>query len=170
MYHICICEDEQEVLLQLSEKIEKELEKLEIVADYTLIHDSRVLMEQIRKNSIDILFLDIDMPYHNGMDIAGSVGDEIRAIGDGIVTELTHHELWGTIVTIDHYNGFTAKYSGLQKEGTIQPGQEVKENQKIGVLGEIPIEKADGIHLHFELLKNGKFISPTTYLGKEVEI
>ena len=29
MYHICICDDEQEVLLQLSEKIKKELEKLE---------------------------------------------------------------------------------------------------------------------------------------------
>lgn len=111
-----------------------------------------------------------DWKTHNGMDIAGSVGDEIRAIGDGVVTELTHNELWGTVVIIDHYNGFIAKYSGLQKEGAIQPGQEVKENQKIGILGEIPVEKADGTHLHFELLKNGKFISPTTYLGKEVEI
>ena len=76
MYHICICDDEQEVLLQLSEKIKKELEKLEIEAEYTLIHDSRVLMEQVGKNSIDILFLDIDMPYHNGMDIAGYINEQ----------------------------------------------------------------------------------------------
>ncbi len=111
-----------------------------------------------------------DWKTHNGMDIAGNSGEEIKAISDGVVTELTHHELWGTIVTIDHDNGFIAKYSGLQKNGTVQPGDEVKVNQKIGVLGEIPIEKADGIHLHFELLKNGKNVSPSAYLGKEVEI
>ena len=62
------------------------------------------------------------------------------------------------------------KYSGLDKNGVVQPGQEVKVNQKIGVLGEIPMEKADGIHLHFELLKNGKYVSPSAYLGKETEI
>ena len=111
-----------------------------------------------------------DWKTHNGMDIAGNSGEEIKAIADGVVTELTHHELWGTIVTIDHDNGFIAKYSGLQKNGTVQPGDEVEVNQKIGVLGEIPIEKADGIHLHFELLKNGKNVSPSVYLGKEVEI
>ncbi len=107
---------------------------------------------------------------HNGMDFSGNVGEDVFSIGDGVVTELTHHELWGTIVTIDHYNGFTANYSGLQKDGVIQPGKEVQAGQKIGVLGEIPIEKADGCHLHFELLKNGKYISPTNYLGKDVEI
>ena len=73
MYQICICDDEQEVLLQLSEKIKRALELLEIDADYTLIYDARVLLEQLGKKSIDILFLDIDMPYHNGMDIAGYI-------------------------------------------------------------------------------------------------
>ena len=111
-----------------------------------------------------------DWKTHNGMDIVGNLGDEIYAISDGVITELNHSELWGTIVTIDHDNGFVAKYCGLQKDGVVQPGQEVKKNQKIGILGEIPIEKADGIHLHFELTKSGKHISPTSYLGKDVEI
>ncbi|MBR5247131.1 MAG: M23 family metallopeptidase [Clostridia bacterium] len=111
-----------------------------------------------------------DWKTHNGVDISGNQGDEIHAVGDGVVTELTHHELWGTVVTIDHHNGFIAKYSGLQRDETVQPGDEISKNQKIGVLGEIPIEKADGFHLHFELTKNGKYVSPNTYLGKEVEI
>lgn len=111
-----------------------------------------------------------DWKTHNGMDISGTAGEEIKAIADGVVMELTHDELWGTTVTIDHNNGFIAKYSGLDKNGTAQPGQEVKVNQAIGVLGEIPIEKADGVHLHFELLKNGKYVSPSAYLGKETEI
>ncbi len=107
---------------------------------------------------------------HNGMDIAGQKGDEIKAIYDGVVTELNHNELWGTIVTIDHNNGFIAKYYGLEKDGVVQPGAEVKAGQKIGALDEIPIEKADGFHLHFELMRNGKYVSPTAYFGKEVEI
>ena len=107
---------------------------------------------------------------HNGIDIAGQDGEEIKAVADGVVTELNHDELWGTIVTIDHGNGFIAKYYGLKKDGVIQPGAEVRANQKIGALGEIPIEKADGFHLHFELTKNSNLVSPNAYLGKEVDI
>ena len=111
-----------------------------------------------------------DWRTHNGVDINGANGDQVNAICDGTVTELEHSEIWGTIITINHGNGFTAKYYGLQKGTTAQPGDEVKANSKIGVLGEIPIESADGIHLHFELYKDGVTVSPSDYLGKRVDI
>ena len=106
-----------------------------------------------------------DWRTHNGVDINGAKGDQVNAICDGTVTEREHSEIWGTIVTINHGNGFTAKYYGLQKDKAAQPGDEVKANSKIGVLGEIPIESADGIHLHFELYKDGVTVSPSDYLG-----
>ena len=111
-----------------------------------------------------------DWRTHNGVDINGAEGDQVNAICDGTVTELEHSEIWGTIITINHGNGFTAKYYGLQKDTTAQPGDEIKANSKIGVLGEIPIESADGIHLHFELYKDGITVSPSDYLGKRVDI
>ena len=111
-----------------------------------------------------------DWRTHNGVDINGAEGDQVNAICDGTVTELEHSEIWGTIVTINHGNGFTAKYYGLQKDGVAQPGEEIKANSKIGVLGEIPIESAEGIHLHFELYKDGVTVSPSDYLGKRVDI
>ena len=111
-----------------------------------------------------------DWRTHNGVDINGAEGDQVNAICDGTVTELEHSEIWGTIITINHGNGFTAKYYGLQKGTTAQPGDEIKANSKIGVLGEIPIESADGIHLHFELYKDGVTVSPSDYLGKRVDI
>ena len=111
-----------------------------------------------------------DWRTHNGVDIDGAVGDQVNAICDGTVTELEHSEIWGTIVTINHGNGFTAKYYGLQKDSTVKPGEEIKANSKIGTLGEIPIESADGIHLHFELYKDGVTVSPSDYLGKRVDI
>lgn len=111
-----------------------------------------------------------DWRTHNGVDINGAKGDQVNAISDGVVTELEHSEIWGTIVTINHGNGFTAKYYGLQKDSTVKPGEEIKANSKIGTLGEIPIESADGIHLHFELYKDGVTVSPSDYLGKRVDI
>ena len=88
-----------------------------------------------------------DWRTHNGVDINGAKSDQVNAISDGVVTELEHSEIWGTIITINHGNGFTARYYGLQKDGTVNPGEEIKANSKIGILGEIPIESADGIHL-----------------------
>lgn len=111
-----------------------------------------------------------DWRIHKGLDIKGASGDRINAIDDGTVTELMHNALWGTIVTVDHGNGFEAKYYGLRKDSTVKPGDEVKKNGKIGLLDEIPIEKDDGIHLHLELYKDGVAVSPSDYLGKSVDI
>ncbi len=111
-----------------------------------------------------------DWRTHNGVDINGAKGDQVNAICDGVVLELEHSEIWGTTLTVNHGNGITAKYCGLQKGSTLNPGDEMKANSKIGLLGEIPIESADGIHLHFELYKNGVTVSPSDYLGKRVDI
>ena len=111
-----------------------------------------------------------DWRIHKGIDIKGTSGDRINAIDDGIVTELVHNAIWGTIITIDHNNGFVAKYYGLRNDSTVKPGDTVKKNDKIGFLDEIPIEKNDGAHLHFELYQDGNAVSPSDYLGKSVDI
>ena len=111
-----------------------------------------------------------DWRTHNGADIVGNEGDEVKAICDGEITAVRDDALWGTVITINHSNGIIAVYSGLQKGSTLQPGAVVKANEKIGILGEIPIEKDDGIHLHIEIMKNGTLVSPSDYLGKSVDI
>ena len=111
-----------------------------------------------------------DWRIHKGIDIKGVSGDRINAISDGIVTDLVYDELWGTVVTIDHDNGFVAKYYGLRKNSTVNPGDKIKTNDKVGLLDEIPIESSDEIHLHFEMYKDGQAISPSDYLGKKVDI
>ena len=111
-----------------------------------------------------------DWRIHKGIDIKGASGDRINAIDNGVVTKLVHNAIWGTVVTIDHGNGFVAEYYGLRKDSTVKPGDEVKRNGKVGLLDEIPIEKSDGIHLHLELYKDGVAVSPSEYLGKSVDI
>lgn len=111
-----------------------------------------------------------DWRIHNGVDIIGYEGDPVNSICGGTVTEYKDDPLWGVVLTIDHGSGIIAKYYGLKKDTTLQPGDKVSINTKIGELGDIPIEQADGIHLHFEMYINGSAVNPADYLGKRVEI
>ncbi len=107
-----------------------------------------------------------DWRSHTGTDIAGETGDPVKAIFDGTVTDVHDDALWGTTVTIDHGNGITAEYRGLGRGSTLEVGQQVKINDKVGNLGEIPVEKADGIHLHIEIREKGELINPEKVIGQ----
>lgn len=111
-----------------------------------------------------------DWRSHNGIDFSGNMGDPVIAVNNGIVTEVYSDSLWGTVVVIDHGDGLIAKYCGLGKGSTVKAGEQVKINQKIGNLSEIPIENADGIHLHFETTLDGMTVNPMVALGmSEIE-
>lgn len=75
MYHIVICDDEKEILNDILRKVRNCFGENDISARYTGFDDSRKLMECMQSEKIDVLFLDIDMPYHNGMDIAGYINE-----------------------------------------------------------------------------------------------
>ncbi len=111
-----------------------------------------------------------DWRTHTGTDIAGVTGDPVKSIADGTVTGVRDDDLWGTIVTVDCGNGITAEYRGLGRGSTVDIGESVKINDKIGNLGEIPIEKKDGVHLHIEILENGENIDPAKIMGKTYEL
>ncbi len=110
-----------------------------------------------------------DWRTHRGIDLKGVTGDPVKAINNGVVKEVYDDALWGTVVVIDHYDGLTAEYRGLGKGSTVAAGQTVKINDKVGNLGEIPIEKKDGVHLHLEIYKDGKAVSPSDYIGQTVD-
>ncbi len=76
MFHIVVCDDEKEILEDILKKVRNCFDGNNISARYTGITDARKLMECIQSEKIDVLFLDIDMPYHNGMDIAGYINEQ----------------------------------------------------------------------------------------------
>ncbi|MCH5170268.1 MAG: M23 family metallopeptidase [Oscillospiraceae bacterium] len=107
-----------------------------------------------------------DWRAHTGIDIAGKVGDPVKAICDGTVTDVRDDDLWGTIVTIDHGNGIISEYRGLGRGSTPDVGTQIKINDKVGNLGEIPVENADGVHLHIEIREKGNIIDPEKVIGQ----
>jgi len=102
-----------------------------------------------------------------GIDIKAKIGEPVLAANAGIVkavgTDVDGQN--GYMVIIDHGNGFTTKYSNLEKEILVKVNEKVNENQKIATVGNTSLYayKEDyGSHLHFEVLQSSK-ADPTKY-------
>lgn len=96
-----------------------------------------------------------DWRVHDGIDISANVGDSVFACASGIVEDAFDDKNMGTTVIIDH-NGLKSKYQNLSPGITVKKGDEVKEGDTIGIVGDsAAYEVADAPHLHFELYDNG---------------
>ena len=67
---VVICDDEERILQELKNYVEKSFEKMSVPGTVCAFHDGRRLAKQLETMPIDILLLDIDMPYMDGMEIA----------------------------------------------------------------------------------------------------
>ena len=105
-----------------------------------------------------------DWRLHTGVDIAGALGDEVRAAGDGTVVSVKEDKKWGLTVVINHGNGILATYCGLSAP-LVKEGDTVSANQVLGALGEIPCESVEPVHLHLEMTKENTPVDPLHILG-----
>lgn len=101
-----------------------------------------------------------DWRVHSGIDFEASEGQEIKAIQSGAVLAVYNSNLWGTIVEIDHGAGIVARYCGLDEKLKVSANDVVEAGQVIGHISSIPLEAADGIHLHLEIAKDGATADP----------
>ena len=102
---------------------------------------------------------------HNGVDLACAADADVYAIDGGTIIAVTNDALWGYTVTIDHDNGVTSRYCGLDGSLEIREGDVVQSGQKIGTIGNTAdIESSQESHLHLEVLKSGVYIDPVSYL------
>lgn len=99
--------------------------------------------------------------FHPGIDIKGSVGDDVRATADGIVVRNDWYGGYGNAVLIDHGSGLTTLYGHLSRVKVV-PGQEVKTGDVIGFMGSTG--RSTGPHVHYEIRKNGEDIDPAPFL------
>ncbi|AOQ25373.1 hypothetical protein MTAT_21360 [Moorella thermoacetica] len=102
--------------------------------------------------------------FHHGLDIAGNMGDKIRAALAGtVVLSGWGNSIYGRMVKIDHGNGLETVYAhtsrNLVKEGEyVQAGEAIAE---VGATG-----NASGPHVHFEVREKGKAVNPERFLAR----
>lgn len=100
--------------------------------------------------------------YHPAIDIANRAAPAILAADSGRVVLVRYDRYaYGHHVIIDHGNGFTTLYAHMSSI-YVNEGQTVKRGTPIGQMG--TTGRSTGIHLHFEIRKNGICQNPLNYL------
>ena len=99
--------------------------------------------------------------YHDGVDIAAPYGTAIRATADGRVEQAGWNGSYGISVTVYHRDGIETLYGHMSRV-IVKAGQTVTKGQVIGYEGSTG--RATGAHCHYQVMVNGKAVSPWTYL------
>jgi len=100
--------------------------------------------------------------FHHGLDIAGEMGELIRAGERGVVTTVGSLPFYGNTVIIDHGGGYKTLY-GHTSEYLVSKGDTVEKGQPVARVGSTG--RSTGPHLHFEVRINNKAVNPIHYLG-----
>jgi len=101
---------------------------------------------------------------HLGVDILADKGSAVSASESGTVKSIKNDPRYGLTVTIDHGDGLETVYASLLSCEFVSEGDSVEKGQTIATVGNsAAFEVADEFHLHFEMLKDGKNVNPTTY-------
>ncbi|MGG1675889.1 peptidoglycan DD-metalloendopeptidase family protein [Neobacillus sp. NRS-1170] len=101
---------------------------------------------------------------HKGIDIARPSNRTIKAADNGVVVSAGYDNGgYGNKVIIDHKNGFRTLY-GHMSSINVKVGQTVSKGTAVGIMG--ATGDATGVHLHFEVFKNGSLVNPLSYLRR----
>jgi murein DD-endopeptidase MepM/ murein hydrolase activator NlpD len=99
--------------------------------------------------------------HHDGIDIDGELGQQIRAAAAGRVLEAGKDGRYGSAVLIDHGDGLATFYAHASKL-LVQTGDRVEQGEAIALVGRSG--NARGTHLHFEVRRDGCAVNPLALL------
>jgi murein DD-endopeptidase MepM/ murein hydrolase activator NlpD len=94
---------------------------------------------------------------HYGTDLAGALGDPVRASNDGVVVLVRDCFASGKSVAIAHGGGLFSVYFHLSAFD-VRHGDRVERGQVIGRVG--ATGRATGPHLHFGIKADGLYVDP----------
>jgi murein DD-endopeptidase MepM/ murein hydrolase activator NlpD len=96
---------------------------------------------------------------HDGIDYVNKIGTPIHSVADGKIIFKGWIKGYGKSVKIKHKNGYITLYAHLKGwPRGIYNGKWVKQGDVIGYLGNTGL--STGPHLHFGVMKNGRWINP----------
>lgn len=100
---------------------------------------------------------------HKGIDIARPATRTIMAADHGIIETAGNSGGYGNKITINHNNGYKTVYAHLDSID-VKAGQKIEKGMKIGMMGSTG--HSTGVHLHFEIYKNGSLVNPLNYISQ----
>lgn len=104
--------------------------------------------------------------FHNGMDLASSVGTPVYALGFGTVVFQGFYGSYGNTIIISYLNGYKSLYAHMNSVFVVSIGQSVTKDTVVGYIGPKRLSggrlngRTTGPHLHFSLYYKNKIIDP----------
>ncbi len=98
-----------------------------------------------------------------GIDIAGKIGQPVRAVADGkVVYSGTGLAGYGNLVIVKHNNTYLSAYAYNRKR-LVKEGMKVNRGK---IIAEMGLSKKGTAVLHFQIRKKGQPVDPLKYLPK----
>ena len=149
--------ESKENLATAKQKQENKITKLNFLG-------TKVVREYSEKEPSYSKTLDL-WEVHKGLDISAEQGHEVKSLLDGKIVNVFKDDEHGISVKVESANNIVVVYSNLNEKTNVKKGQEIKEGQILGVVGNTTsVESEDGAHIHIEAFKNNEFIDPMTLL------
>ncbi|MTH53988.1 peptidoglycan DD-metalloendopeptidase family protein [Bacillus mangrovi] len=104
---------------------------------------------------------------NQGIDLAQKDGKEfdVAASLSGTVLRAEKDSILGYVVEIQHEDNVTTIYQSLASVA-VEEGETVAQNAVIGKAGKNLLNEKNGVHVHFEIRKDGKALNPASLLDK----
>jgi DNA-binding LytR/AlgR family response regulator len=147
------------------------LSELDVAVEYYITHDAEQLLNYMDKTEVDILFVDIDMPKCNGMQVADNL---LKNNYKGLLIFVTNHDELVYQSFQYHPFGFIRKSYFAQEIqqvifGALAALLERQDTMSIRINGEIIIIKiSDIMYFEAELNYINVFTIENTYHYREV--
>jgi murein DD-endopeptidase MepM/ murein hydrolase activator NlpD len=103
---------------------------------------------------------EVDRQTHLGFDLASLAGNPVLAANRGKVLYAEELGIYGNCVILDHGMGVQSLYAHLSSID-VKPGDMVNKEQTLGRSGMTGL--AEGDHLHFTMLVNGRMVNPVEW-------
>ena len=146
------------------ENLEKAKEKQESKVTKLSFLGNKVVREYSEKQPSYSKTLDL-WEIHKGLDISADKGYEVKSLLDGKVSNIIKDDEHGISVKIESSNNIVVVYSNLDEKTNVKKGQEVKEGQVLGTVGNTTsVECEDETHIHIEAFKGKESIDPMTII------
>lgn len=104
------------------------------------------------------VYKNLELPPNNGMDVAVAKGTEVKAVFDGVVSQVIVMPGYNQCVLVQHGNYFTL-YCKM-KSVSVKSGDKVRTGQKLGTIDTINGQT----QLHFEVWKGNAPQNPESWL------
>lgn len=107
--------------------------------------------------------------YHpnTGIDITTKDGEtfDVLAALSGTVTKVEEDALLGNVIEVEHDKGIVTQYQSVT-EMNVEVGDQVEQGDALAKAGESLFNEEAGVHVHFEIRKDGLPVNPLDYFNK----